>query len=80
MAEPECYKLAFDEYALIRCFGAFDSLPTRAKTRFRGDWKEQNLGKVFWVGSDEETLLKWQNSVEEIIKAVMYLSKIKLAH
>lgn len=37
-------------------------------------------GKFFWVGSDEETLLKWQNSVEEIIKAVMYLSKIKLAH
>jgi len=35
-------------------------------------------GKFFWVGSDEETLLKWQNSVEEIIKAVMYLSKNKI--
>lgn len=35
-------------------------------------------GKFLWFGPDEKMTIKWQNSVEEIIKAVMYLSKNKI--
>lgn len=40
--------------------------------------RSQIWGKFFWFGTDEELKLKWQNSIEEIIKAVIYLSKNKI--
>lgn len=40
--------------------------------------RSQIWGKFFWFGSDEETKVRWQNSIEEIIKAIIYLSKNKI--